>query len=114
MDCIFCSIIEGKIPSKKIFESDNFLSFFDANPVTPGHALVIPKRHYEIFLDMPSSLGIECLDIINKTTLRILKENNASGFKLVSNNKKIAGQVVPHLHFHIIPRKENDGIKHLV
>jgi len=107
-DCVFCKIVKGEIKKKIIFENDNFISFADINPVTPGHSLVISKEHFETFLNMPDTLGQELSEAVKKTALKILKENNAEGFKLVNNNKEIAGQVVPHLHFHIIPRKKDD------
>jgi len=109
-DCIFCKIANGKIPSKKIYENDNFFSIFDANPIVKGHSLVISKKHFENFLDMPNSLGTELLDCIKNTSMKVIKENNSEGFNLVNNNSESAGQVVKHVHFHIIPRKKGDGI----
>ncbi len=110
-DCLFCKIANGEIPAKRIYENDNFFSILDANPVVGGHSLVISKKHFETVLDMPSSLGHELLDCIKKTALKLIEEKKASGFNVVSNNFELAGQIVKHVHFHIIPRKEGDGFK---
>jgi histidine triad (HIT) family protein len=107
-DCIFCKIANGEIPSKKIYENDNFFSVPDANPVVKGHTLVISKNHFENILDMPISLGKEFLDCIKKTSVIIMKQENADGFNLINNNFESAGQVVKHVHFHILPRKKDD------
>jgi histidine triad (HIT) family protein len=109
--CIFCQITEGKIPVEKIYENDNFYSIPDRNPVVDGHSLVISKKHFGNILDLPSSLGSECLDCVKKTALKLMKEKKASGFNVVNNNFSSAGQIVEHTHIHILPRKEGDGVK---
>ncbi len=108
-DCIFCKIIAGKIPAEKIWEDDNFMVVGDAYPVSEGHCLVIPKKHYETILDMPSTLGTELLDIAKKQSLRLIKEGKAEGIRLAQNNFEAAGQAVKHFHLHIIPEKK--GVK---
>jgi len=108
-NCIFCKIANGDISSEKIFENDNFFSIFDAAPQIKGHVLVISKKHFKTTLDMPNSLGPELLDCIKKTALRLMEKNNAEGFNIVSNNFEWAGQVVKHVHFHVLPRKKGDG-----
>lgn len=108
-ECIFCEIAEGEIPVDKIYENDNFFSFPDANPVTEGHSLIIPKKHFKTTLDIPNTLGGELLDCVKKTTLILLDKYKAEGFNFVSNNFPCAGQAVHHAHFHIIPRKNDDG-----
>ena len=110
-DCIFCKISKGEIPCNKVLESENFMVFADAHPRTKGHSLVIPKEHFETFLDVPQNLYKEFLETTRKATEKILKENSATGFNLATNNKQEAGQVVPHFHLHIIPRKNSDGLK---
>jgi len=107
--CIFCKIVAGKIKIDKIYENDNFISFPDANPAVEGHSLVIPKKHFKTFLDLPNTLGTEFLDCVKKTTLILMEKHKAEGFNLVSNNFPAAGQEVHHFHLHIIPRKEKDG-----
>ncbi len=108
-DCIFCKIASGEISAKIIYENDNFFSIPDANPKVNGHSLIISKKHFETILDMPNSLCPELLDCIKKTALKLMKENNAEGFNIINNNFEVAQQVVKHVHFHIIPRKKNDG-----
>ena len=110
-DCIFCKIAKGEIPAEKIYENDNFFSVPDANPVIKGHSLIISKKHFETALDMPNSLGLELLDCIKNTALKLMEKYNAEGFNLINNNFEVAGQVVNHVHFHIIPRKKEDGKK---
>ena len=110
-DCIFCKIAKGEIKSNKICENDNFFSIPDANPKAEGHTLVISKNHYKTTLDMPSSLGLELLDCIKETAFKLMKKYDSDGFNIVSNNFESAGQVIHHVHFHILPRKKGDGLK---
>jgi histidine triad (HIT) family protein len=109
-NCIFCKI--GKENSgKKIYENDNFFSIPDVSPKVDGHSLVISKKHFKTSLDIPNSLGSELLDCIKKTALKLIEEKKGDGFNVINNNFKSAGQVVDHVHFHIIPRNEGDGLR---
>ena len=108
-DCIFCKISAGEIPSEKILETDNFFVIKDINPKTKGHSLVISKKHFKTLLDMPSSLFGEFLETAKDAAFNLLKEEQAGGFNLAMNNFKIAGQLVDHVHLHVLPRKEGDG-----
>lgn len=110
-ECIFCKIANGEIPIEKIYENDNFFSIPDKNQIVDGHSLIISKKHFINILELPSSLGSELLDCIKKTSLKLMQEKKASGFNVVNNNFESAGQIVKHVHFHIIPRKERDGVK---
>lgn len=110
-NCVFCKIAGGEIPCDKIYENKNFITFFDANPRADGHTLVVPKRHFKTILDMPNSLGTELLDAIKNAALDLIKKGKAEGFNVIMNNYKVAGQIVEHAHFHIIPRKGKDGLK---
>jgi histidine triad (HIT) family protein len=107
-------MVSGELPVKKIYENDNFLSIPDIHPKVEGHCLVMPKKHFETFLDMPPTLGSELIDAVKGTSLRMMKEKRATGFNLVNNNFETAGQVVKHVHFHILPRKKGDGFEVLV
>ena len=109
-DCVFCGISSGEIPGVKIYENANFFSIPDANPKVKGHSLVISKKHFKTILDLPASLGQEFIDCIKKTSVKLIGGENASGFNLISNNFESAGQVVHHLHIHIIPRRNGDGL----
>ena len=108
-ECIFCKIVKEEIPCDKIYENDNFLSIPDASPIVEGHTLVIPKKHFDTILDLPDSLGPELLDCIKKTSLILMKKYDVGGFNVMNNNFEVAGQIVKHVHFHIFPRKKNEG-----
>ena len=104
-ECVFCRIIKGELKADIVYSDDNFFVVNDINPVSDGHCMIIPKKHYETLLDMPSSLGTELLSIAKAQALRLIKEKKADGFKLVTNNFEAAGQVVKHFHLHVIPEK---------
>jgi len=107
MDCIFCKIIEGKIPAKIISESEKSLAFLDAFPLTKGHALVIPKKHYEKVQEMPLGDSSDLFNLVQKITEKIDKLTNAE--LIAVHNGKESGQEIPHVHVHIIPRSVEDG-----
>ncbi len=111
-DCIFCKIVAGDIPCFKIYETENVLSFLDIGPVNKGHALVIPKAHYENIWDMPAELGKDIITAAQLAGSAIVKATGADGMNLLMNNNEAAGQLVFHAHFHIIPRFAEDGLKH--
>ena len=113
-DCIFCKIAREEIPAKRIYENDNFFSIPDANPKAKGHSLIISKKHFQNVLEMPVSLGIELIDAIKNTAAKVIQENKADGFNVVSNNFPAAGQVIMHVHWHILPRKKGDGLRMIV
>lgn len=100
-DCIFCKIVKGEIPSKKVYEDDDVLAFYDVNPLAPIHVLVIPKKHIEniVAVEDPSIIS-KIFESINK----IAKQLNIAddGFRVITNCGKNAGQEVKHLHFHIL------------
>lgn len=112
-DCIFCKIAKKEISTKFIEETDNFIAILDANPKTPGHTLIIPKKHYVTILDVPSTLAQEMHKLVQKISSRILETKQGDGFNIIMNNLPSAGQIVSHAHIHIIPRKEEDGLKPL-
>jgi len=111
-DCIFCKIVRGEIPSSKVYEDENIFAFLDIAPVHKGHTLVIPKEHFETILDIPEEELKELILAVKKIAIAVEKSVGADGFVITMSNKKAAGQVVPHAHFHIIPRFEDDGLKH--
>jgi len=109
--CIFCQIIEGSIPSEKVYEDDNLLAILDISQTTKGHTLVLPKKHSNNFLEMDEK---EYMNLMNKVQIlskKIIKNLNAKGCNILINTNKEAGQTVMHSHVHIIPRyDENDSI----
>ena len=109
-DCVFCKIVKGKIKVKKIYESENFLAFPDANPVVEGHLLIVSKKHFVNLMELPSDLAGEMTDTI-KRIFEIKQKEGFEGFNLVMNNFPVAGQVVMHAHLHLVPRKKGDGFK---
>ena len=107
MDCLFCAIIKGEIPSKKVYEDDQVMAFYDVAPAAPVHVLVIPKEHIvSCGAITPENSGAvaKCFEAISKIT----KELGLTDFRVVSNCGPDAGQTVPHLHFHILGGKQMD------
>jgi len=110
-DCIFCKIIEGKIPSAKVYEDSSIISFLDIMPANKGHCLVVPKEHYETFLDI-SDEGLKSLIAAAKKVTKALSLSIGNGsYNIVMNNGKEAGQLVAHAHLHIIPRFKGDRLR---
>jgi len=109
-ECIFCKIITGEIPCYKIYENKFILAFLDVNPISDGHTLVIPKKHYENVLDCEDKYLEETIKAIKIITNHYKKNLKCTAFNIANNSGKDAGQVVNHLHFHIIPRYKNDGL----
>ncbi len=102
--CIFCKIINGEIPSFKVHENDDFLAFLDIGSLTKGHTLIVPKKHYENFLNMPVFL-LEKMQIFCKEVVSILEKSlDVHDFNFLNNCGSIAGQTVMHYHYHVIPR----------
>ena len=109
--CIFCKIVNKEIPAKIILENDLTMSFLDIKPVNPGHSLVIPKKHYSTIEEIPEK-DLIAVTLMLKEVAKKIKDNlNYPGYNVQLNNDKVAGQEVSHLHFHIIPRLEGDGLK---
>ena len=110
MDCIFCKIVAGDIPSTKVYEDDASLAFLDIRPVHRGHTLVIPKAHYRNILDIPEEIFADVARTIKKVAPAVKAGSNASGVNVSSSHEPSAGQEVFHLHVHIIPRFEGDDL----
>ena len=108
-DCIFCRIVEGEIPARVVYEDEETLAFLDANPLAPGHTLVIPKRHYETLGETPTEPGEMAFAAVHLLTPLIEDAVDADATTVAINNGEAAGQEVPHLHVHIVPRFDGDG-----
>jgi histidine triad (HIT) family protein len=108
--CIFCKIVNKEIPSTKIYEDEKTLSFMDINPNNKGHCLIITKKHYETLNDIPENELKQLIVIVQKVSKAVVNATSCHGFNIVMNNKKASGQLVPHVHFHVIPRFENDNV----
>ena len=114
-DCIFCKIITGEIPSKKVFENEAVLAFLDIFPLSQGHTILILKSHETHFEDVSRSGLIEIFSVAQVLGKKYLKIMDIEGFNILINNHPAAGQLVEHFHIHIIPRKTGDGlIKHKI
>lgn len=109
-DCIFCKIVNGEIPCAKVYEDENILAFLDIAPISKGHTLVIPKKHYNNLFEVPEDLGTAFIYALKKVGQGIMKATGATGINVVMNNFASAGQVVPHAHWHLIPRIEGDKL----
>jgi len=109
-DCIFCKIVNGEIPSHKVYEDDYVYAFLDITPATKGHTLVIPKKHCEDVFSLDEQLAGKIFESIPKIANAINNVFNPIGLNIVNNNQK-PYQVVFHYHIHLIPRYEGDGFE---
>ena len=108
-NCIFCAIADGEIPARTVHETDDALAFLDANPLAPGHTLVIPKAHAERVGDLDADRASAVFDVVSEITPEVEAAVDADGANVGINDGAAAGQEVPHVHVHIIPRFEGDG-----
>ena len=111
MDCLFCAMVEGKIPYSKVYEDDDFLAILDIRPVSFGHILLIPKSHHTNVTDIPEDLAKKVYPVVQKLSVALIKSLNCDGVNLVQNNGEAAGQEIFHGHLHLIPRYKDDGIR---
>ena len=110
MDCLFCKIITGEIPGYKVYEDEYTLAFLDINPVNPGHTLVVPKKHVVNIEQADEEILCRVMKTVKKVGLSLKNNLGAPGYNLGLNNDPVAGQLVPHLHIHVVPRLESDGL----
>ena len=106
---IFDKIVAGEIPARTVHETDTTLAFLDANPLAPGHTLVIPKEGYERVGDLPASLSADLFGAVHELTPRIEEAVDADAITIGINDGPAAGQEIPHVHVHIVPRFDGDG-----
>jgi len=109
-ECLFCKMVAEQIPVTKIYENDDILAFLDIGPISDGHTLVIPKQHYEKLGDCPPELLAKVASHLGKIAKAVSAAMNSDGYNVLCNNGRAAGQVIDHLHFHIIPRMSGDGV----
>lgn len=108
-DCIFCKIVAGQIPSARVYEDATKLAFMDIGPIQPGHVLLIPKAHFERLTELPDDVAADLARALPKLARAVVAAARADGFNLMQTNGACAGQSVGHVHFHIIPRRNDDG-----
>ncbi|MCF8105255.1 MAG: HIT family protein [Desulfohalobiaceae bacterium] len=109
-DCIFCKIVKQEIPCADVYADDKILAFLDIGPIAVGHTLIIPRRHYPSLWEIPGDLAKDLLLAMQKVGRAMMEVTRATGMNVVMNNFGSAGQVVPHAHWHLIPRVEGDGL----
>lgn len=112
-NCIFCKILNGEIPSTKLYEDEEFVIILDVGPASLGHALILPKEHYENIFEMPEELLKKSVSLAKVWGEKLVKALHADGLNLVQNNGLAAGQTVYHYHLHLIPRYDQDTVGEL-
>ncbi len=110
-DCIFCKISRKDVKSEILYENENYIAFLDINPSNPGHTLVIPKKHYVNALDTPDDVISGMINVAKRVALNQIKHLKAEGFNIWINNFPAAGQVIFHVHLHVVPRFPGDGLR---
>ncbi|PLX20888.1 HIT family protein [Candidatus Parcubacteria bacterium] len=110
-DCIFCKIVNQELASYKVHESDKVLAFLDVLPMSSGHTIVAPKEHFSDVESLPNEILSEMAIIFKKIGKAMMDSLGVEGYSVLLDNKSAANQHVPHVHFHIVPRKEGDGFK---
>lgn len=106
--CLFCKIINGEIPSYKIYEDDYTLAFLDISQETKGHTLVLPKKHIKNIFELDDETAIHLTNAILKTIKTLKTKLNFNNINILNNSGELAGQTVHHLHIHLIPQYEDD------
>ena len=107
MDCVFCKIVSGQIPTKKIKETSHSISFLDAFPLTKGHVLVIPKQHHKKLQDLTAEENSDLFSLVHEVMSKV---DAVTGSTLLAiHNGEDAGQEIPHVHVHLIPRSKTDS-----
>ena len=108
-NCIFCKIVKGEIPSTRVYEDEDILAFMDIGPVVKGHTLVIPKEHFDPITNTPPEMLGKVIAVVQKIARAQMNGLKADGVNVLQANGAVAGQVVPHIHFHVVPRFKTDG-----
>ena len=108
-NCIFCKIANGEIPSRTLYEDNDFRVIQDLAPATKGHALILPKNHYKNLYEIEEETAAKVMPLAKKMAVEITQKLGCDGFNLMQNNNEIAGQTVFHFHMHLIPRYNNDN-----
>ena len=107
-NCIFCKIANGEIPSRTLYEDEDFRVIMDLAPATKGHSLILPKEHYKNIYEIADETAGKVLPLAKKMATLMTEKLGADGFNIVQNNNEVAGQTVFHFHVHLIPRYNDD------
>ncbi len=108
-DCIFCKIANGEIPSRTLYEDEEFRVILDMGPATKGHALILPKEHAADLYELPEETAGHAMILAKRMAAQLTEKLHCDGFNLVQNNGQCAGQTVLHFHLHLIPRYTDDN-----
>lgn len=109
-NCVFCRIVQGEIPCDRLYEDGDVLAFLDIAPLSLGHALVIPKEHHTSLTTVPAALSGRLIAVASRLGPALMRATGAGGFNLILANGEVAGQVVPHVHLHVVPRSVDDAV----
>ncbi|MFH1866842.1 MAG: HIT family protein [Patescibacteria group bacterium] len=110
-ECIFCKIVAGTLPSYKVYEDSDTIGFLDIHPTSPGHTLVVPKKHYPDLVNTPPEVAANLVAVAQKLVPSIMDALSVPAFNISINNGAEAGQVIHHTHLHLIPRSRDDGLR---
>lgn len=110
-ECIFCEIVKGEIPCYKVYEDEKTLAFLDINPVNVGHALVMPKNHVPKISVAEEDDLLALTKALKKVVKGVEKSMGVDNLNVFVNQGRDAGQLIPHLHYHVVPRHAGDGVK---
>ncbi len=111
-DCLFCALVAGTIPSHRVYEDDETIAFLDIHPVHSGHVLVIPKIHATDVRDSSEASLMAVMRTVKRMAIALTSSLSVEGINVMHNAGHDAGQIIPHLHMHLIPRWPNDGLIH--
>jgi histidine triad (HIT) family protein len=111
-ECVFCQIIQKQLPASVVYEDEQIVAFLSNRPVNEGHTLVVPKKHYANIYEISEDETAYLFKIAKQVALAVRDSIDAEGIRIVQNNGEAAGQVVFHLHVHVIPMKPHEGFSH--
>lgn len=106
--CVFCKIIRGELPCVNLYEDESVLVFLDIAPISKGHALIIPKEHHVSITSLPTAQREAMMRVAPDIGAALMRVTDSDGFNFLLSNGQCAGQVVPHVHLHVIPRRPDD------
>ena len=109
--CVFCKIINKEIPASVVYEDDTVLAILDLSQATKGHTLVMPKKHFETFLDLDKNTVSHVFSVAQNLAIKLKNKLGASGVNILNNSYPAAGQSVMHMHVHVLPRYNDDDLK---
>lgn len=110
MDCVFCKIVSGEIPSAALYEDENWKVILDRFPASYGHTIIVYKHHAETIFELPESAAASLFPLVQRVASAIMRSISPEGINILQNNGKAAGQTIPHFHIHLIPRTSGDSI----